>query len=64
VRFWKSWYASTKHAASKKRQVVLHFWDFSNAFQEVSLEFANATNEDDFGRDFLKKMINYNSVIG
>jgi len=63
VRFWRSWQAFIKYAASKKRQISLRFWDFSSSFQEVFFEFAALANEEDFERDFFKKLINYNSVI-
>ena len=64
MRFWRSWQAFIKHAATKKRQVALHFWDFSSSFQEVLIEFTNAANEEDFEREFFamvlaKKKIDY-----
>jgi hypothetical protein len=40
VCFWRSWQTSIKHASTKKRQIALHFWDFSISFQEVFIEFA------------------------
>jgi hypothetical protein len=52
VRFWRSWQAFIKHAATKKRQIALHFWDFSSSFQEVFFELSNAANEVDFVRGF------------
>jgi hypothetical protein len=52
VRFWRSWQTSIKHAASKKRQGALLFWDFSTSFQEISFELSNDANEVDFEREF------------
>jgi hypothetical protein len=50
VHFWRSWQAFIKHAATNKRQIALHFWDFSTSLQEVFFEFANEANKVDFER--------------
>ena len=63
MRFWRSWQTSIKHAASKKRQGALLFWDFSSSFQEVFFEFANEANEVDFEREFLKTLMGSKNKI-
>jgi hypothetical protein len=50
VHFWRSWQAFIKHAATNKRQIALHFWDFSTSFKKVFIEFANAADSVDFER--------------